>query len=113
VYFVVQKILKMNFTSLDFETANPSRVSICAAGLAGKSKSTKSKIGRATLLRSHAFSSRTNPGSAGALPYHGVCFTMRIGRARLRRAVTRFLGTMFGDILFLCSAVKTGACFDP
>ncbi len=24
----------MNFTSLDFETANPSRVSICAAGLA-------------------------------------------------------------------------------
>jgi DNA polymerase-3 subunit epsilon len=24
----------MNFTSLDFETANPSRVSICAAGMA-------------------------------------------------------------------------------
>jgi hypothetical protein len=24
----------MNFISLDFETANPSRVSICAAGLA-------------------------------------------------------------------------------
>ncbi len=24
--------LFMNFTSLDFETANPSRVSICAAG---------------------------------------------------------------------------------
>src|SRR6266436_4926438 len=31
---ISQKQMKINVTSLDFETANPSRVSICAAGTA-------------------------------------------------------------------------------